>query len=103
MIWLVVLAAAAGTLALRLSFLLAGRHLTLPAWTARITDLVFPVAMAAILGATLRTTVAAGGVADLIALLAGAAVTVLVSRRTTSILAAMGAGLATVLAVSLVM
>jgi branched-subunit amino acid transport protein len=101
-IWLVVLAAGVGTLALRLSFLVAGRYLTLPGWTARIADLVFPVAMAALLGATLRTTVTTGGLADLVALLAGAAVTMLVSRRTNSILAAMGAGLATVLVIGLI-
>jgi branched-subunit amino acid transport protein len=103
MIWLVILSAAAGTLALRLIFLVAGRYLRLPAWTTRITELVFPVAIAALLGATLGTTAGAGSLADLITLLAGAAVTLLISRRTRSILAAMGAGLATVLAVSLLL
>ncbi|MCY1137126.1 AzlD domain-containing protein [Actinoplanes sp. Pm04-4] len=101
MMWLVILAAAAGTLALRLSFLVAGRHLKLPAWTTRITDLVFPVAIAALLGATLRG-VATGGLGDFVALLAGMVVTGLIARRGRSILLAMGAGLATVFVTGLI-
>nr|WP_296064538.1 AzlD domain-containing protein [uncultured Actinoplanes sp.] len=98
--WTTVLLAAAGTLALRLAFLIGGRHLRLPAWTGRINDLIFPVAIAAILGATLRAEAGAGSLADLAALAAGAAVTLLVTRRTRSVLAAMGAGLGTVVALT---
>lgn len=98
--WTAILLAAAGTLAMRLAFLLGGRYLRLPAWTRRVDDLIFPVAIAALLGATLRAEVGGGRPADLIALIAGAAVTLLISRRTRSILAAMGAGLGTVLAVT---
>jgi branched-subunit amino acid transport protein len=101
-LWLVAVLAGAGTLALRLSFLLAGRYLRLPSWTRRTSDLIFPVAIAAILGAGLRTTVATDVPADLLALAVAAVATVLVSRRTGSILAALGAGLAVVAVASFV-
>jgi len=99
-LWLVVVLAGVGTLMLRLSFLVAARYLTLPSWTRRISDLIFPVAIAAILGASMRTTAATAHPGGLVALVAGAAVTALVSRRTRSVLAALGAGLAVVAAAS---
>jgi branched-subunit amino acid transport protein len=99
-LWLVVVLAGAGTLMLRLSFLVAARYLTLPPGTRRLSDLIFPVAIAAILGASLRTTAATAHTGELLALAAGAAVTALVSRRTGSVLAALGAGLAVVTAAS---
>jgi branched-subunit amino acid transport protein len=98
--WTTILLAGAGTLALRLTFLVGGRYLRLPAWTQRINDLIFPVAIAAILGAALRTEARAGSLADLAALAVGAVVTLLVTRRTKSVLAAMGAGLGTVFALT---
>ncbi len=99
-LWLVAALAAGGTLLLRLSFLLVTRYLTLPSWLERVSDLMFPVAIAAILGASLRRTASTAHLADLVALVAGASVTVLVSRRTGSVLAALAAGLAVVAVVS---
>jgi branched-subunit amino acid transport protein len=101
-LWLVVVLAGVGTLMLRLSFLVAARYLTLPSWTRRLSDLIFPVAIAAILGATVRTMAATAHPGELVALAAGAAVTALVSLRTGSVLASLGAGLAVVAAASLV-
>jgi branched-subunit amino acid transport protein len=98
--WTVILPAAAGTLALRVAFLLGGRYLRLPAWTHRINDLIFPVAIAAILGTTVRSEATTGTRTDLLALATGAAVTLLLSRRAKSILLPMGAGLGTVFAVT---
>lgn len=98
--WTVILLAAAGTLALRLAFLVGGRYLRLPAWSERVNDLIFPVAIAALLGSMIRAETSAGRLTDLLALAAGAGVTLWVSRRGKSILAAMGAGLGTVFAVS---
>jgi branched-subunit amino acid transport protein len=95
-LWWTVLLAGAGTLALRLSFLLAARYVRLPRRTGRITDLVFPVAMGAILGASLRGAASGGELTDLVALAAGAVATAVVSRRTGSVLAALLSGLAVV-------
>jgi branched-subunit amino acid transport protein len=93
-LWWTVLLAGAGTMALRLSFLLAARYLRLPRRTGRISGLVFPVAMGAILGASLRGAAAGGNLAQLVALAAGAVTTAVVSRRTGSVLAALLSGLA---------
>jgi hypothetical protein len=78
----------------------AGRHLTLPPWAERAGDLVFPAAIAAVLGLTVHGAVATGTPAGLFALAGGAAVTFLLTRRGRSVLTAMGAGLATVVAVN---
>jgi hypothetical protein len=62
--------------------------------------LIFPVAIAAILGASLHQTAPPARLTDLVALGAGAVITALVSRRTGSVLAALGSGLAVVAVVS---
>ena len=95
-LWWTVILAGAGTLALRLSFLLAARHLRRPRRTGRITGLVFPVAIGAILGASLRGAAAGGELTELVALAAGAVTTAVVSRRTGSVLAGLLSGLAVV-------
>jgi branched-subunit amino acid transport protein len=93
-LWLVLVLAGAGTLLLRLSFILAANALKLPAAVDRAADLVFPVAMAAILGASLHGFAAAVHVGQTVALVLAATATALVSRFTGSVLAALGTGLA---------
>jgi branched-subunit amino acid transport protein len=100
-IWWTILLAGLGSLALRLSFVLGGRYLRLPAWTGRVTNLVFPVAIGAILGVSLRHSTAGAPTGGVVALAAGAALTALVSRRTGSVLFGLLAGLAVVVAGSL--
>jgi branched-subunit amino acid transport protein len=92
-LWTVILLAALGTFLFRVTLLVALRNVTLPAALERLTDLVLPVAMAAILGAAVFHTATAQPPADTVALLAGSVVTVLVVRRTGSLLAAVAAGL----------
>jgi branched-subunit amino acid transport protein len=99
-LWLAVALAGGGTLLMRLSFILAARCLTLPSWLERVSQLIFPVAIAAILGASLHAMASPAHLRDLVTLAAGAAVTALVSRRTGSVLAALAAGLAVVAVVS---
>ena len=101
-VWLVVVLAGIGTLALRLSFIIAAAHLRLPRAIDRAGDLIFPVAVAAILGVALRNYAAAMHPGQLVALAAAAVATAVVSRRTGSMLAALGVGLAVVTALSLV-
>jgi branched-subunit amino acid transport protein len=101
-VWLVVVLAGIGTLALRLSFIIAAAHLRLPRAMDRAGDLIFPVAIAAILGVTVRNYATAMHPGQLVALAAAAVVTAVISRRTGSMLAALGAGLAVVMALSLV-
>jgi branched-subunit amino acid transport protein len=92
-LWTVVLLAALGTFLFRVTFLVAMRNVTLPKVLERLTDLVLPVAMAAILGAAVFHAATAQAPGDTVALVAGSVVTVLIVRRTGSLLAAVAAGL----------
>jgi branched-subunit amino acid transport protein len=102
-LWLVLILAGAGTLALRLSFILAAYKLTMPAALDRAADLVFPVAMAAILGASLHGFAAAVHIGQIVALALAATATALVSRFTGSVLAALVAGLTVMATVTFAM
>jgi branched-subunit amino acid transport protein len=99
-LWTVILAATAGTVLLRVTLLVALRNVILPPAVDRLSGLVLPVAIAAILGATLHGAALTGPATDVLALLVGAVATALVVRRTGSVLAAVGAGLAVVAGVS---
>ena len=92
-LWSVVLLAALGTFLFRVAFLVTLRNVTLPKALERLTDLVLPVAMAAILGAAVRHTATAQAPGDTVALVAGSVVTVLIVRRTGSLLVAVAGGL----------
>jgi branched-subunit amino acid transport protein len=100
-LWLVLVLAGAGTLALRLSFILAANALTLPPAVDRAADLVFPVTIAAILATSLRGVTTTFHTGQIVALVLAAAATALVSRLTGSILGALAAGLAVMAAASL--
>ena len=102
-LWTTILLAALGTFLFRVTFLVALRTVTLPPGLDRLTGLVLPAAMAAILGTALFHTAADGPATDLIALAAGGVVTALLVRRTGSLLTAVGAGLAVVAAASWLM
>ena len=97
-LWTVIVLAALSTFLFRVTFLVALRNVELPPWLGRLTDLVLPGAMAAILGAAVFHIAAAQPHTDLIALLTGAVITVVVVRKTGSLLAAVSAGVATVAA-----
>jgi branched-subunit amino acid transport protein len=101
-LWTVVLVAALGTFLFRVIFLVALRNAELPPWAQRATDLILPVAIAAILGSAVHHTAVVQPAGDLIALGAGAVITVLVVRRTGSLLAAVAAGLVVVTLVTLI-
>jgi branched-subunit amino acid transport protein len=100
-LWLVLVLAGAGTLVLRLSFILAANTLTLPAAVDRAADLVFPVTMAAILATSLSGLTATFHIGQTVALVLAAVATALVSRLTGSVLGALAAGLAVMAAASL--
>ena len=100
-LWAAILAAALGTFLFRVAFLVALRNVELPAGLARLTDLVLPAAMAAILGVAVFHTATTAPASDVIGLVLGAAVTALVARRSGSLLLAVGAGLAVVALASL--
>jgi branched-subunit amino acid transport protein len=102
-LWLVLVLAGAGTLVLRLSFILAAGALKLPAAMDRIADFVFPAAMAAILGASLHGFTTSVHLGQTMALALAAAATAVVSRFTGSVLAALVAGLAVMAAATLAM
>ena len=95
-LWTVVLLAALGTFLFRIAFLVALRDVELPQWARRATDLILPVAIAAILGSAVQHTAVAQPAGDLIALSAATVITVLVVRRTGSLLAAVASGLVVV-------
>ncbi len=101
-LWVVLLIAGIGALALRVAFPLFVPRLSIsPRWQRQV-DLVDPAAMAAILAGGLHGLVASSSWARLAVLAPAALVTAWISRRTGSVLAAIGAGLAVVLAASVI-
>ncbi|HEV8568968.1 MAG TPA: AzlD domain-containing protein [Micromonosporaceae bacterium] len=100
-LWLVLVLAGAGTLLLRLSFILVGNAVRLPAVVDRAADLVFPVTIAAILATSLRGVTTSFHTGQIVALVLAAAATALVSRLTGSIIGALATGLAVMAAASL--
>lgn len=101
-LWIVVVLAGLGSLGLRLVFLVGGSRLRLPAAWERVADLVYPAAMAAMLGVTVHVVAVDAGFGRLAVLAPAAVVTALISRWTGSVLGALGAGLVVVFVVGLV-